>query len=61
VVRQPVIFLIICGPVIHYLISHKWPCRIVLETDGNVIAEKVSGHGPEGAGSYAEQVCITEL
>jgi hypothetical protein len=43
------------------LISHKWPCRIVLETDGNVIAEKVSGHGPEGAGSYAEQVCITEL
>lgn len=28
---------------------------IVLETDGNVIAEKVSGHGPEGAGSYAEQ------
>ncbi|KAM0891904.1 hypothetical protein ACQ4PT_026080 [Festuca glaucescens] len=28
---------------------------IVLETDANVIAEKVSGHGLEGAGSYAEQ------
>ncbi|KAM0859970.1 hypothetical protein ACQ4PT_046847 [Festuca glaucescens] len=29
--------------------------RIVLETDANVIAEKVSGHGLEGPGSYAEQ------
>ncbi|KAM0821574.1 hypothetical protein ACQ4PT_072098 [Festuca glaucescens] len=28
---------------------------IVLETDANVIVEKVSGHGLEGAGSYAEQ------
>jgi len=28
---------------------------IVLETDANVIAEKVLGHGLEGAGSFAEQ------
>ncbi|KAF7024525.1 hypothetical protein CFC21_036859 [Triticum aestivum] len=35
--------------------------RIVLETDGNVIAEKVSGHGLEGAGSFTEQTISQAL
>ncbi|KAI5007250.1 coatomer subunit zeta-3-like [Hordeum vulgare subsp. vulgare] len=34
---------------------------IVLETDGNAIAEKVSGHGLEGAGSFTEQTISQAL
>ena len=60
-VMRPVLSVMGCGPVTNYLISHKWLLRIVLETDANVISEKVLGHGLEGAGSFAEQVYITEL
>lgn len=34
---------------------------IVLETDANVIAEKVSGHGLEGSGSFTEQTVTQAL
>jgi hypothetical protein len=34
---------------------------IVLETDANLIAEKVSGHGLEGAGSFTEQTISQAL
>ncbi|CAO2195195.1 unnamed protein product [Urochloa humidicola] len=34
---------------------------IVLETDASVIAEKVSGHGLEGAGSFTEQTISQAL
>ncbi len=37
----------------------EWLYRIVLETEGSVIAEKVSAHGIEGATSLAEQVSFS--